>query len=86
MEEKRIESIRRKERNESHLYMIMNVLLEDCFDGHQGHDLFDIEQASIRSFRIKKTNTVEDILLVLSETFVSGKCARVVSILLFIGG
>ncbi|XKL66747.1 hypothetical protein PGB90_010167 [Kerria lacca] len=68
-EERRIELIRRKERNESHLYMNMNVLLEDCFDGHQGHDLFDIEQTSLRVFKIKKSNTVEDIAVTLSETF-----------------
>lgn len=70
-EEKRIESIRRKERNESHLYMTMNVLLEDCFDGHQGHDLFDQEQVTLRAFRVKKSSTVEEIAVTLSETFVS---------------
>jgi len=70
-EEKRIESIRRKERNENHLYMTMNVLLEDCFDGHQGHDLFDQEQVTLRAFRVKKSSTVEEIAVTLSETFVS---------------
>ncbi len=51
--------------------MIMNVLLEDCFDGHQGHDLFDIEQASLRIFKVKKSDTVEEIAVILSNTFVS---------------
>lgn len=70
-EEKRIEIIRRKERNENHLYMTMNVLLEDCFDGHQGHDLFDQEQVALRAFRVKKSSTVEEIAVTLSDTFVS---------------
>lgn len=50
--------------------MTMNVLLEDCFDGHQGHDLFDQEQVTLRAFRVKKTSTVEEIVVTLSETFV----------------
>jgi ubiquitin carboxyl-terminal hydrolase 7 len=40
-EEKRIEAIRRKEKNEAHLFMTVKVLLEDAFYGHQGNDLFD---------------------------------------------
>jgi Ubiquitin-specific protease 7. len=32
-EEKNLESIKRKERNEAHLYMNVNVFLEDMFEG-----------------------------------------------------
>lgn len=52
--------------------MNMNVLLEDSFDGHQGHDLFDMEhQTPFRVFKIRKNHKVEDILILLAETFVS---------------
>lgn len=63
--------LRRKERNESHLYMNVNVLLEDNFDGHQGHDLFDIEQTSSRVFKTKKESSVDAVLDTLSKAFVS---------------
>ncbi|XP_065225865.1 ubiquitin carboxyl-terminal hydrolase 7 [Planococcus citri] len=68
-EERRIEQFRRKERNESHLYTTMNVFLEDCFDGHQGPDLFDQEQTQVRVFKVKKTNTVDQIVETLSQSF-----------------
>lgn len=67
--DKEIEMLRRKERNESHLYMNVNVLLEDNFDGHQGHDLFDIEQTSSRVFKTKKESSVDAVLDTLSKAF-----------------
>ncbi|CAG9828572.1 unnamed protein product [Diabrotica balteata] len=51
--EKRMEQVRRKERNEAHLYMTINVLFEDTFDGHQGNDLYDQERALFKEFKIK---------------------------------
>ena len=39
-EEKMIESIRRKEKNEANLYMSVRVLLEGSFYGHQVFDVF----------------------------------------------
>ncbi len=38
---RRQEAVRRKERTEAHLYMTVQVVLEDSFAGHQGNDLFD---------------------------------------------
>lgn len=68
-EEKRMEQVRRKERNEAHLYMTINVLLEDSFDGHQGNDLYDPERALYRVFRIKKTATVGEMMEMLADSF-----------------
>lgn len=48
LEEKRQEAIRRKERNEAHLYMSVHVLTEDNFNGHQGNDLYDTEKVTFR--------------------------------------
>lgn len=68
-EEKRMEQVRRKERNEAHLYMTVNVLLEDAFDGHQGNDLYDPERAPYRVFRVRKLATISDLMDMLSESF-----------------
>ena len=38
------EAQRRKERTEAHLYMQVQVLTEDAFDGYQGNDLFDLDR------------------------------------------
>jgi len=43
-----VEAQRRKERNEAHLYMNVQVLLEDAFFGYQGNDLFDPERVQYR--------------------------------------
>lgn len=68
-EEKRMEQVRRKERNEAHLYMTINVLLEDSFDGHQGNDLYDPERALFRVFKIKKMATITEMLEMLADAF-----------------
>ncbi|KAK5641318.1 hypothetical protein RI129_009865 [Pyrocoelia pectoralis] len=68
-EEKRMEQVRRKERSEAHLYMTINVLLEDSFDGHQGNDLYDPERALYRVFRIKKAATVGEMMEMLADSF-----------------
>lgn len=70
-EEKRLEQIRRKERSEAHLYMTVQVVLEDSFDGHQGNDLFDPEKAHYRVFRVKKQMTLQDFMEQLAATLVS---------------
>lgn len=70
-EEKRLEQIRRKERTEAYLYMTVNVLLEDSFDGHQGNDLYDPEHALYRVFRVRKQATVHEFLELLSDSLVS---------------
>ncbi|KAL7638741.1 UNVERIFIED_CONTAM: hypothetical protein RMT77_010274 [Armadillidium vulgare] len=67
-EEKRIEMIRRKERNEAHLYMNVHVVLEDSFSGHQGNDLYDPEKVHYRIFKAKKTATLQQFLEQVAET------------------
>jgi len=67
-EEKRMEQIRRKERNEAHLYMSVQVLLEDSFDGHQGNDLYDPDRALYRVFRIRKQTTLQELLEQLADS------------------
>ncbi|XP_071522080.1 ubiquitin carboxyl-terminal hydrolase 7 isoform X1 [Panulirus ornatus] len=67
-EEKRIEMIRRKERNEAHLYMNVQVILEDSFSGHQGNDLYDPDKANYRIFRVKKCATLQDFLEQVAES------------------
>ena len=69
---RRIEAQKRKERNEAHLYMTVNVVLEDLFESHHGHDLFDVDksQECLRSFRIKKTDTLSQFIDMLAETLV----------------
>ncbi|XP_013784489.1 ubiquitin carboxyl-terminal hydrolase 7-like [Limulus polyphemus] len=66
-EEKRQEAQRRKERNEAHLYMNVQVLTEDSFNGHQGNDLFDSERTSYRTFKVKKVATLKGLMETLSE-------------------
>lgn len=64
-----MEQIRRKERNEAHLYMTINILLEDAFDGHQGNDLYDAERVMYRVFKIKKTATISEMMEMLADSF-----------------
>uniref|UniRef100_T1J1R9 Ubiquitin carboxyl-terminal hydrolase 7 n=1 Tax=Strigamia maritima TaxID=126957 RepID=T1J1R9_STRMM len=68
-EEKRQEALRRKERNEAHLYMNVQILTEDNFNGHQGNDLFDIEKVVYRSFKVKKAATLRELMETLAENF-----------------
>lgn len=68
-DEKRIEQIRRKERNESHLYMTINIFTEDCFDGYSGADLFEPDNSLYRSFRVKRNNTLQETLLMLCDVY-----------------
>lgn len=70
-DEKRIETIRRKERNDLHIYTNVQVFLEDCFDSYLGIELFDVEQPTFRTVKVKKNNTLEEVHQLLAETFVS---------------
>lgn len=66
-EERRQEALRRKERNEAHLYMNVQIVTEDHFAGHQGNDLFDQEKINFRVFRVKKVATLRELMEILSE-------------------
>ncbi|XP_026805459.1 ubiquitin carboxyl-terminal hydrolase 7 isoform X1 [Rhopalosiphum maidis] len=68
-DEKRIETIRRKERNDLHIYTNIQVFLEDCFDSYLGIDLFDLEQPTFRTVKVKKNNNLEEVHQLLAETF-----------------
>lgn len=45
---RRLETLRRKERSEAHLYLTVEVYQEDDFQSHQGADLVDFETAKPR--------------------------------------
>ncbi|ESO09431.1 hypothetical protein HELRODRAFT_97558 [Helobdella robusta] len=68
LEEKNQEALKRKERTEAHLYMQVQVLLEDTFDGHQGNDLFDQDHVHYRIFRIKKTASLLEFLNIIASS------------------
>lgn len=58
-EEKNLETIKRKERSEAHLYMNVNVFLEDMFEGYQGNDLCDPDKCTPRQFKVRKSMTLD---------------------------
>ena len=66
-EEKKLETIRRKEKSEAYLYMNVRMVLEDSFYGHQGNDLFDPETAHCHEFKVKKQSTLKEFMTMLSE-------------------
>lgn len=70
-DEKRIETIRRKERNDLHIYTSVQIFLEDCFDSYLGIDLFDLEQPTYKTVKVKKSSTLDEVHQLLAETFVS---------------
>lgn len=49
----------------------MQVFIEDSFDSYLGVELFDLEQPTYRTIKVKKSNTLEEIHQLLAETFVS---------------
>ncbi len=68
-EEKRIEMIRKKERNEAHLYMQLNLILEKEFYENLGNsDLFDQSKVeATKQLKVKKSSTIEELMKQLSE-------------------
>lgn len=68
-EERRMEMVRRKERSEANTYITINVLLEEYFEGHQTTDLFDLEKVHCRSFKMKKTQTIADLMSTFKDAF-----------------
>lgn len=57
-EEKQAEMLRRKERNEAHLFMTVDVYTEDDFQSHVNSDLLDFDDVKPKSFKILKTQTL----------------------------
>lgn len=66
-EEKQVELLRRKERNEAHLYMAVEVYTEDDFQSHQNADLLDFEDVKSRSFKVLKTQALSVFMKQLAE-------------------
>ncbi|PIK49499.1 putative ubiquitin carboxyl-terminal hydrolase 7 [Apostichopus japonicus] len=67
MEEKRLEAQRRKERNEAHLYMTIQVITEDDFYGYQGNDLYDGDRAHVKDFRVLKKARYAEVMEMLAQ-------------------
>lgn len=68
-EEKRMEQVRRKDRAEAGLYVAIHVILEEYFEGNQGTEIFDLEKVTVRPFKMKKTQTVGELVQTLAQTF-----------------
>lgn len=66
-EERRLEAQKRKERTEAHLYMNIQVVTDDNFNGHQGNDLFDGDKINFRNFKVKKSATVLEFMHMLAD-------------------
>lgn len=60
--EKQLEIVKRKEKTESHLYMVVRILYEDSFYGHQGNDLYEADKVTFQEVRVKKQDTLRDVL------------------------
>merc|ERR1712012_1442927 len=65
--EKQMEIVKRKEKTESHLYMIVRILYEDNFYGRQGNDLYETDKVTYQEVRVKKQDTLKDVINLLSE-------------------
>ena len=77
MEERHMESVRRRERSEASTYMAVNVMLEEYFEGHQTTDLYDLEKVNYRVFKMKKTQHVGDLLKQFVDAFKTpAECMR----------
>lgn len=65
--EKQMEIVKRKEKTESHLYMVTRILFEDSFYGHQGNDLYETDKISYKEVRVKKQDSLREVLGTLSS-------------------
>ena len=82
-EEKRVEALRKKERNEAHLYMLLNIVLEREFYANLGlSDLYDqtktgsdanaaaasaAANSNIKQLKVKKTSTFLEVMKQIGE-------------------
>ncbi|MGH0176027.1 UNVERIFIED_CONTAM: hypothetical protein FKN15_077578 [Acipenser sinensis] len=72
-EEKRVEAQKRKERQEAHLYMQVQIVTEDQFCGHQGNDMYDEEKVKYTVFKVLKNSTLAEFVQNLSQTMLKMK-------------
>lgn len=66
-EEKRQENLRRKERNEAHLFINVNAYTEDSIMSHKGIDLVNAERTPCLTFKVNKTGTYKEAILTIAE-------------------
>lgn len=66
-DERRMEQVRRRERNEASTYMTVTVLLEEFFESNQLVDFFDMEKVYGRTFKVKKTQTMAELMQLLVD-------------------
>ena len=67
-EETRTEAQKRKERQEAHLYMQVQILAEDQFCGHQGNDMYDEEKVRYTVFKVLKNSSLSECVQNRSQT------------------
>lgn len=65
--ERRMEHVRKCERADANDYMTVNVLLEEYIEGHNTTDLYDTERVHFRIFRLRKADTVGDLVDLLAD-------------------
>jgi ubiquitin carboxyl-terminal hydrolase 7 len=68
-EEKRLEMVKRKERNEASNYINVNVILEDYFECHHAGELFNAEVAPYRCFKVKQASTLRELVGQIQTSF-----------------
>ncbi|OUC45291.1 MATH domain protein [Trichinella nativa] len=69
--ERDVEALRKKEKSEAHLFCTVFVLSDDDFEGHQGPDLINTEQAErvCRKFRVRRTMTFSDVYAFMAREY-----------------
>lgn len=68
-EQRRIQQCRRTERTEASNFMNINVLLEDYIEIYQKSDLFDPATATYRTFKVRRSTTIPELVNMFSKTF-----------------
>ncbi|KRY78994.1 Ubiquitin carboxyl-terminal hydrolase 7, partial [Trichinella pseudospiralis] len=68
---KDVEALRKKEKSEAHLFCTVSVLSDDDFEGHQGPDLINVEQADrvSRKFRVRRTMIFSDVYAFMAREY-----------------
>lgn len=66
-DKKRIQAQKRKERQEAHLYIQVQIVAEDQFCGHQGNDMYDEEKVKCIVFKVVKNSSLAEFVQNLSQ-------------------
>lgn len=68
-EEKRMEALRKKEKNEAHLFMQVNVVIESDFYDNLGYaDLYDVKSEASRTLKVRKTSTMTETMKQIADS------------------